>query len=113
MTNQVKEQEQNKKWGKLISQCWADEAFKQRFISDPGAIMKEAGLDVPAGVELKVVEDKNSIVDTDTIKYILLPPKPGKLTDEQLDAVAGGGIDWNCVSAIIPHQACNGCFACY
>jgi hypothetical protein len=46
--------------------------------------MKEAGLEVPAGVEFKVVEN------TDKVSYILLPPKPDELADEQLDAVSGG-----------------------
>gem|GEM_PF-760869 len=80
-----KPNELDKKWGKLIAQCWADEAFKQRFIADPAAVMKEAGLEVPEGVEFKVAEN------TDKVQYILLPEKPGELSDEQLDGVSGGG----------------------
>jgi 1,2-phenylacetyl-CoA epoxidase catalytic subunit len=45
-----KPNEQAKKWGKLISQCWADETLKQRFIADPAAVLMEAGLEVPEGV---------------------------------------------------------------
>ena len=84
-----KSNEQSKKWGKLISQCWADEALKQRFIADPAAVLKESGLEVPEDMEFKVVEN------TDKVNYILLPPKPGELSDDQLDAVAGGRIN-NC-----------------
>jgi hypothetical protein len=80
----MEKNEQAKKWGKLVSQCWADEAFKQRFIADPAAVMKEAGLEVAEEMEFKVVEN------TDKVNYILLPAKPGELSDEQLDSVVGG-----------------------
>jgi hypothetical protein len=73
--------------GKLISQCCADEAFKQRFIAEPAAVMKEAGLEVPEGVEFIVVEN------TDKVNYILLPVMPGELSDKLLNAVVGGHND--------------------
>ncbi len=76
--------QQAKLWGKLVSRCWADEAFKQRFIAEPAAVMKEAGLEVPEGVEFKVVENK------DKVQYILIPAKPGQLSDEQLAGMSGG-----------------------
>ncbi|MEN6459901.1 MAG: NHLP leader peptide family RiPP precursor [Syntrophomonas sp.] len=79
-----KQNEQAKKMGKIISQCWVDEAFKQQFMADPATIMKEAGLEVPEGVEFKVVEN------SDKVNYILLPAKPSELTDEQLNGVSGG-----------------------
>lgn len=94
--------EQAKKMGKIISQCWADEAFKQRFISDPAAVMKEAGLEAPGGVELKVVED------SEKVNYILLPQKPDELSDELLDGVAGGIC--SCTLDIVPFRiGCSNC----
>jgi hypothetical protein len=72
------------RWRNIISQCWADEAFKRRFIADPPAVMKEAGFDVPADIEFKVVEN------TDKINYIVLPADSSQLSDDQLDNVAGG-----------------------
>ena len=82
-----KTNDQAKRLGKLISQCCADEAFKQRFIAEPTAVMKEAGLEVPEGVEFKVVEN------TDNVNYILLPAMLGELSDKLLDAVVGGHSD--------------------
>jgi hypothetical protein len=42
---------------------------------------------IPAGLTVRVVED------TDTRMHFVLPPKPtGQLSDEALDAAAGG--DW-------------------
>lgn len=42
-------------------------------------------------MEFKVVEN------TDKVKYILLPPKPSELSDDQLEAVSGGGVVCNCL----------------
>ncbi|MGE5398635.1 MAG: NHLP leader peptide family RiPP precursor [Chitinophagales bacterium] len=81
-----KRNEQAEKMGKIISQCWTDEAFKKRFIADPATVMKEVGMELPAGVEFQVVEN------TDQVKYILLPPKQDELNDEQLDEVTGGSV---------------------
>ena len=77
--------ENAKKMGQLIAKCWEDEALKARLIANPAAVLQEFGLEAPAGVELKVVE--NSV----QVQYLVLPPKPSdELTDEQLDGVAGG-----------------------
>ncbi|MEN6459902.1 MAG: NHLP leader peptide family RiPP precursor [Syntrophomonas sp.] len=93
--------EQAKKMGKIISRCWADEAFKQQFMADPATILKEAGLEVPEGAKFKVVEN------TDKVNYILLPAKPSELTDEQLDGVSGGLCGGKC------HADCaTTCAAC-
>ncbi len=40
--------EQAKKWGKLFARCWADEAFKQRFISDPVAVYRKLDCKCPS-----------------------------------------------------------------
>lgn len=87
-----KQKEQAKILGKIFSQCWVDEAFKQRFIADPAAILKEAGLEAPAKMELKVLEN------TDKLKYIVLPAKSDELSDDQLDSVAGGWTPGLCKS---------------
>jgi hypothetical protein len=83
---EVDVQEWNKKVGQITAKAWSDEAFKKRLTSDPNAVMKEYGLEAPAGVKIKIVED------TDTLSHLCLPPKPtGKeLSEEDLAAVAGG-----------------------
>lgn len=93
-----RQNEQAKKMGKIISQCWADEAFKQRFITDPAAVMKEAGLEVTEGVDIKVVEN------TDKENYIILPAKPANLSDEELNGVSGGGACMSSLSMCNPWQ---------
>ena len=72
-------------YGKVVAKAWRDPAFKAKLIADPQAVLREAGMAVPAGVTVKVVEN------TATHLHFVLPPKPtGKLSDEALDEVAGG-----------------------
>ena len=71
----------------LFAACWKDEALKARFLSDPKAVLKEHGLDVPKGIDVKVVENADDCV------YITLPAPPARaleLSDEELSNAAGG-----------------------
>ena len=72
-------------YGKVVARAWRDPAFKAKLIADPQAVLREAGMAVPAGATVKVVEN------TGTHLHFVLPPKPvGQLSDEALDEVAGG-----------------------
>jgi hypothetical protein len=76
-----------KRWSQLVAQAWTDERFKQQLITKPAAVLREHGIEVPAGVEVRVVEP------TEKLLYFLLPPKPAdgaELTSSQLTGVAGG-----------------------
>ena len=72
----------------LVLKAWEDDEFKQRLISDPKGVLAEAyGADLPDLIDVKVLEE-----DMQTL-YIVLPMKPvseDELTDDQLEAVAGG-----------------------
>ena len=72
---------------RLFAACWKDEALKARFLSDPKAVMKEFDLDVPDGIDVKVVENADDCV------HITLPVRPassGELSDDELSSAAGG-----------------------
>ena len=72
-------------YDKLIARAWSDEKFKARLLAEPAAVLAQNGIDVPAGREVRVVED------TDTIAHLVLPlPPSDELGDEQLVGVAGG-----------------------
>ena len=81
-------QETWKKWSQLTALAWADDKLRQRLITTPGAVLKEHGIEIPAGMEVRVVEN------TDKVHYLVLPAKPAgdvaELTSSQLAAVAGG-----------------------
>jgi len=73
--------------GQVISRAWTDEDFKARFVDDPVSVLAEAGIETPAGMEFRVVENTANVV------HIILPPAPAEeveLTDEALEVVAGG-----------------------
>jgi Nitrile hydratase, alpha chain len=94
----------------LIEKTWKDDAFRQALRSDPrGAVERVLGGKLPAGLQVKVVEES-----ADTF-YLVLPANPdrapaGQLTDRQLEAVAGGGwTDDSCLTCAGYSCSCAGC----
>jgi Nitrile hydratase, alpha chain len=79
-------QENARRFGQLVARTWQDAALKQRLLESPAAVLAEAGIAVPSGVEVRVVEN------TDRETYLVLPRQPaeGELSDEQLQQVPGG-----------------------
>ena len=73
-------------YAKVVKQAWSDPAFKARLMENPQASLAAAGVPVPAGVTVKVLED------TDEVVHLVLPPQTGDdaLSDDHLDLVAGG-----------------------
>ena len=76
----------------IISKCWEDETFKQKFISNPEQTIFDF-----TGKKLNMPKGKEFIVNDQTNNnkvYFNIPPKPDlesmELSDEQLELVAGG-----------------------
>ena len=93
--------EQKNALARLFAACWKDEALKARFMSDPKAVLKEHGLDVPGGIDVKVAENADDCV------HIILPAPPGDhmgLSDEELRNAAGG-VRW---MSVFGAGACSG-----
>jgi hypothetical protein len=79
--------EQKNQLATLFAACWKDEALKARLMSDPKAVLAEHGMDVPDGMDVKVVENADNCV------HITMPAPPTgfkELSDEELSNVAGG-----------------------
>ena len=86
--------EQRNQLAALFAACWKDEALKARFMTDPKAVLAEYGIDVPANINVNVVEN------TDNTVHITMPAAPagaeGELSDEELAGAAGGCGTWKC-----------------
>jgi hypothetical protein len=83
----------------VIGQAMNDPAFRKRLLADPAGTLKGAGVDVPEGVTIEVVED------TATKVHLVLPAGEDEALDGDLDAAVGGG---ECV----PPSAGGGCHVC-
>jgi hypothetical protein len=79
--------EQKNPLASLSAACWKDEALKARLMSDPKAVLADHGMDVPDGMDVKVVENADNCV------HITMPAPPTgfkELSDEELSNAAGG-----------------------
>ena len=76
---------------RLVERSLQDESFRQRLLDNPKqTIEQELGAQLPEGVEIRVVEESAETI------YLVLPSasalggQGGSLSDQELDAVAGG-----------------------
>jgi Nitrile hydratase, alpha chain len=75
----------------LAIKAYEDETFKQQLLADPKKIYaQELGTNIPDSFKIEVLEEKPNTI------YLVLPKKneaagaEGELSDESLEAVAGG-----------------------
>ena len=75
----------------IIMKAWEDESFRQELLTNPKEVIaREAGKPVPEDFAVEIVQETPG-----TIKLVLpqTPPQAqaeGELSDEALEAVAGG-----------------------
>jgi len=80
--------EQQKQYAQIVAKAWADEEFKARLLQQPVQVLREHGISVPDGVEVRAVENTGNVV------HLVLPAQPDdELSEEQLQKVSGG---WCC-----------------
>ena len=78
---------------RLIEKAWKDEEFRKQLVADPeGTVSRELGVQLPAGVKVRVVEE------TPDAFVLVIPsrsdqPPSGKLSTGELEQVAGGWLD--------------------
>ena len=83
-------------WSQIVARAWCDEGFMKRLLSDPRDVLAEHGMDVPEGMDVKVVEGAEAAVvdDPNAVRYLTLPASPPEeLAEEDLarDVVAWCG----------------------
>jgi len=87
---------ESKNWqidlAKIVAQTWADENFRQRFLAEPAAVLREAGIALEDSIKVVVNEGGSSSTvlagaEAGTTVYeINLPSKPEDLEAEQIFA---------------------------
>jgi nitrile hydratase alpha subunit len=85
----MEKKESSKAFSRLVEKAWSDEAFKERLLTDGARVLKEAGINVPEGVDVKFLENSEKVV------HVVLPSPPpldGELSGIELEAVVGGDI---------------------
>jgi hypothetical protein len=55
-------------FGQLVQRATEDAALRQRLLASPQQTLAEAGITLPAGIEIEVVEN------TDKVIHLVLPP---------------------------------------
>ncbi len=72
---------------RIVAKALKDDGFRKDLIDDPkGVLTRETGCELPDNLEIKVIEEAENLA------YLVLPHMPSDLlSDEDLDAVAGGG----------------------
>lgn len=86
-------------WEQVIAKAWQDNAFKEQLKENPVAVLRDQGIDIPPGIQLRVLEDSESVV------HLTLPTRPPEqeLSDEDLDKVAGGALDRGLLATLARH----------
>jgi hypothetical protein len=69
---------------RVIGQAMSDPAFRRKLLADPAGTLKGAGVKLPEGVTIEVVED------TATKVHVVLPAHADEMLDSDLDAAVGG-----------------------
>jgi hypothetical protein len=81
----------------LLTKAWEDDGFKQELLTDPrAAIQRELGVELPADLEIEVVEETPNKI------FLVVPVRPdalsgAELSDDELEAVAGGFNDMKAI----------------
>jgi hypothetical protein len=80
--------EDQRKWTQLVKRAWTDDTLKQQLLNDPAPLLREHGIAIPVGADVRVVQDK------DTVACIVEPMKSAdnlsELTASELSGVVGG-----------------------
>ncbi len=84
----------------VIARAWSDPDFKAQLLDDPKTVLAGYGIDLPTGLNLKIVENT-----ADTMHVVLpaVPSQAGDLSDEDLQNLAGGKKAKNPMEGIVKH----------
>jgi hypothetical protein len=84
-----------KQWAEVIALTWRDADFRRKLFGDPIPVLKERGIEFPAGVRVGIVQGCEYIrgitVEGTTNEITVTIPPPAELGSSLLQAVCGTG----------------------
>ena len=83
----------------IVRKTWEDPAFKADYLANPEKHLRDAGIPIPEGTKVKVVEHADGEEEGSTVITMPLPSRLPSISDESLAAVAGGGSSSSASSA--------------
>ena len=93
--NKNLEEQYMKIWARIVVKAWSDPRFKKRLIQSPKEALRENGLQIAQDKTVVILDshDKMRKDPSGKIVYLQIPAQTQELSDEQIKAIAGGGID--------------------
>src|SRR6185312_16155436 len=84
-----------KTWAEVVARAWKDDLFKRKLLTRTDEALKEYGLAVPAGLNLKILEE------TSNSAYLVLPRKPQEeLSETEMKKMVAAGVAVGWLSVI-------------
>jgi hypothetical protein len=70
----------------VIAKAWKDPEFKKKLKKDPASVLREMGLQIPASLKVRLIED-----DTNILTFVLPHEPRERISADELDRVAAAG----------------------
>ena len=81
------EEEVRQKLSPLVARAWSDEQLRQRLLDNPEAVLRENGVETPAGMRPHFAVDGNAV----SFEWVAQTPSNStELREDALAAVVGG-----------------------
>jgi len=98
-------------YAEIISKALKDEDFKKKLKKKPEeTIKKDFGIEIPAGVKIKVIED------SDVLRHLVIPSiiedEARELSDAELETVAAAGAPHTGQPTLMCDTAWQTCWVC-
>ncbi|MFW9882170.1 MAG: NHLP leader peptide family RiPP precursor [Candidatus Thorarchaeota archaeon] len=86
----MEKEEQSKKIGQIVAKAWNDVTFKERLLKDTNNVLKEEGMEIPDNVEIRAVENTNTLV------HFIVPAKPNEVNKPSLELKRNNILSCHC-----------------
>jgi hypothetical protein len=70
-----REPRQERRWAQIVARAWDDDAFRRRLLAEPACVLREEGIEVPAGAAVRVIEGESADAGGEET-CCWLPPSP-------------------------------------